>query len=58
MVAFEVIQHSDSEIIVSVIDGSLDYIHADGGKFQFSLFVKPLVFSAVLNGFFGVSGYV
>ena len=57
MVAFEMVQHSDSEGIVAVVDGGCDYLHADCGEFIDPSPIMPEVFSAVLDNFFDMTRY-
>ena len=57
MVAFEMVQHSDGEGIVAVVDCGCDDFHANGGEFVDISLIMPEVFSAVLDNFFDMTRY-
>ena len=57
MVAFEMVQHSDSEGIVAVVDCGCNNFHANSGEFVDLSLIMPEVFSAVLDNFFDMTRY-
>ena len=51
------VQHSDGDGIMAVVDGGYDNIHADGGEFIDTLLIMSEVLTAVLDNFFDMTRY-